>query len=106
MKRLIPLAAAACVAAVAFASSPASAQVPFKNCPEAYAAGRANIPKGDPQYAPHLDEDEDGFGCDKPPKDFVAKPTVPATTKAPSTTVAKAPSTTRGPVRATPRFTG
>ncbi|GEO96224.1 excalibur calcium-binding domain-containing protein [Kocuria turfanensis] len=36
----------------------------FDNCTEARAAGRVNIPVGDPAYALHLDADRDGFGCD------------------------------------------
>jgi len=36
----------------------------FDNCTEARAAGRVNIPLGDPAYGLHLDADRDGFGCD------------------------------------------
>ncbi|MCM3687082.1 excalibur calcium-binding domain-containing protein [Kocuria rosea] len=36
----------------------------FDNCTEARAAGRVNIPVGDPAYGLHLDADRDGFGCD------------------------------------------
>lgn len=36
----------------------------FDNCTEARAAGRVNIPAGDPAYGLHLDADRDGFGCD------------------------------------------
>ncbi|MFF0990601.1 excalibur calcium-binding domain-containing protein [Kocuria nitroreducens] len=36
----------------------------FGNCTEARAAGRVNIPAGDPAYGLHLDADRDGFGCD------------------------------------------
>lgn len=36
----------------------------FENCTEARAAGRVNIPVGDPAYGLHLDADRDGFGCD------------------------------------------
>jgi LPXTG-motif cell wall-anchored protein len=42
----------------------------FDNCTEAYAAGRSDIPKGDPDYAPKLDRDNDGYGCDNPPAGF------------------------------------
>lgn len=37
----------------------------FDNCTEARAAGRVNIPVGDPAYAPHLDRDLDGIGCEQ-----------------------------------------
>ena len=53
---------------------------PFSNCDEAYAAGRANIPEGDPAYAKHLDRDGDGLGCDKPPANFKPAPVAEATT--------------------------
>lgn len=36
----------------------------FRNCTEAKAAGRVNIPKGDPQYGWWLDRDGDGIGCE------------------------------------------
>ncbi len=42
----------------------------FDNCTEAYAAGRANIPQGDPAYAKKLDRDGDGVACDNPPAGF------------------------------------
>lgn len=42
----------------------------FKNCTEAYKAGRSNIPKGDPAYSAKLDADHDGIGCDNPPAGF------------------------------------
>src|SRR5690606_29491595 len=68
--------AAVAVAAVALAVVPATAAAhdgthPFKTCSEAYAAGYANIPKGDDHYGKHLDRDSDGIGCDQPPADFV-----------------------------------
>ncbi|MGW6294989.1 LAETG motif-containing sortase-dependent surface protein [Streptomyces sp. NPDC055058] len=81
--------AAVAVAAVALAVIPAAAEAhdgthPFKNCSEAYAAGYANIPKGDDHYGKHLDRDSDGIGCDQPPADFVPhndeeRPATPAT---------------------------
>lgn len=37
---------------------------PFRNCTEARAAGRVNIPASDPQYGRWLDRDGDGYGCD------------------------------------------
>jgi LPXTG-motif cell wall-anchored protein len=68
--------AAVAVAALALAALPAVAEAhdgthPFKNCTEAYDAGYSNIEKGDKHYGEHLDRDEDGVGCDKPPADFV-----------------------------------
>jgi hypothetical protein len=36
----------------------------FKNCNEAKAAGRSNIPKGDRDYRPSLDKDNDGIACE------------------------------------------
>ncbi len=46
----------------------------FDNCTQAYAAGRSNIPKGDPAYAKKLDRDNDGIACDNPPAGFKTKP--------------------------------
>lgn len=37
---------------------------PFKNCDEAAAAGRFDIPSTDPKYGIHLDSGEDGIGCE------------------------------------------
>lgn len=36
----------------------------FANCSEARAAGAAPVRSGDPGYAPHLDRDRDGIGCE------------------------------------------
>ncbi|MFI8532556.1 LAETG motif-containing sortase-dependent surface protein [Streptomyces aquilus] len=64
------------VAALALAVLPSAASAhdgdhPFANCTDAYAAGYANIEKGDEHYGTHLDRDGDGVGCDRPPADFV-----------------------------------
>ncbi|WP_329339476.1 excalibur calcium-binding domain-containing protein [Streptomyces sp. NBC_00663] len=64
------------VAALALAVLPAAASAhdgdhPFDNCTEAYAAGYANIAKGDEHYGTHLDRDGDGVGCDRPPAGFI-----------------------------------
>ncbi|KUN28839.1 hypothetical protein AQJ23_07905 [Streptomyces antibioticus] len=64
------------VAALALAVLPSAASAhdgdhPFENCTDAYAAGYANIKKGDEHYGTHLDRDGDGIGCDQPPADFV-----------------------------------
>lgn len=44
-------------------SAPATGR-PFRNCTEARAAGAAPVRRGDPGYAPHLDRDHDGIGCE------------------------------------------
>ncbi|WP_432054411.1 LAETG motif-containing sortase-dependent surface protein [Streptomyces sp. bgisy022] len=72
----MPAAVTVAVAAVALAVVPTTAVAhdgahPFTNCSEAYAAGYANIAKGDDHYGKHLDRDNDGVGCDQPPADFV-----------------------------------
>src|SRR5688572_23618354 len=36
----------------------------FANCSAARAAGAAPVRRGDPGYAPHLDRDNDGVGCE------------------------------------------
>jgi hypothetical protein len=36
----------------------------FRNCAKARAAGAAPVRRGDPGYAPHLDRDNDGVGCE------------------------------------------
>jgi hypothetical protein len=36
----------------------------FSNCSDARAAGAAPVREGDPGYAPHLDRDNDGVGCE------------------------------------------
>lgn len=38
--------------------------VTYRNCAEARAAGAAPVRRGDPGYAPHLDRDNDGIGCE------------------------------------------
>ena len=61
-------AAAAVLAAAGFTGLsmvPASAApFAFDRCADAYAAGVGNIPSGQPGYGLHLDEDEDGIGCE------------------------------------------
>lgn len=37
----------------------------YKNCTEAWADGRTDIPRGDPDYHPALDRDGDGWACDR-----------------------------------------
>ena len=36
----------------------------YANCSAARAAGAAPVRRGDPGYAPHLDRDGDGVGCE------------------------------------------
>jgi Excalibur calcium-binding domain len=57
------LAVAALAAAVGVAPV-AVADPPYKNCSQARADGRYNIPKGDPAYRPQLDRDDDGIACE------------------------------------------
>lgn len=68
MKSLRPLAVAAAVTTPLLFVTPAEAHDgshPFKNCTEAKEHGYSNIPEGDEHYAPKLDRDSDGYGCDK-----------------------------------------
>lgn len=44
--------------------TPTPAQVSYKNCDAVRAAGAAPIHRGEPGYAPHLDRDNDGIGCE------------------------------------------
>lgn len=48
-------------------SDPAATNLPhhYKNCSEAWADGRSNIPRGDPDYHPALDRDGDGWACQR-----------------------------------------
>lgn len=63
-----PVVPAAPVAPVAPAQPAAPAvSGPFKNCTEAWAAGAAPVHVGDPGYAPKLDRDNDGIGCERRP---------------------------------------
>jgi Excalibur calcium-binding domain len=36
----------------------------YKNCAEAHADGRYDIPEGDPTYRPELDKDHNGIACE------------------------------------------
>lgn len=56
------------VVGVGVTVAPASvAGPPYKNCSEAHADGRYNIPEGDPAYASKLDRDRDGIACEPKP---------------------------------------
>lgn len=56
--------------------------ISFSSCADAYAAGYANIKKGQPGYARKLDRDNDGIACDTPPAGFTPRPTPSPTTPA------------------------
>ncbi len=52
-------------------SAPAPRPAPsggFKNCTEAWNAGAAPVYRDDPGYAPRLDRDNDGIGCERDPR--------------------------------------
>ncbi|HET9875363.1 MAG TPA: excalibur calcium-binding domain-containing protein [Mycobacterium sp.] len=60
---------AVAVIGVSVAVAPVStAGPPYKDCSEAHADGRYNIPKDDPAYAPRLDRDGDGLACEPKPR--------------------------------------
>jgi hypothetical protein len=44
--------------------TPSRPAVYYKNCAEAHADGRWNIPEGDPAYRPALDKNHDGVACE------------------------------------------
>jgi hypothetical protein len=53
------------------APAPAPRSAPsggFKNCTEAWNAGAAPVYRDDPGYAPRLDRDSDGIGCENDPR--------------------------------------
>jgi hypothetical protein len=50
--------------AATHASSRAHGGTSFANCSEARAAGAAPVYAGEPGYAPRLDRDSDGVGCE------------------------------------------
>jgi Excalibur calcium-binding domain len=52
------------VAATIVGAPTASADPPYRNCKEAHADGRYNIPSNDPAYRPGLDRDGDGYACE------------------------------------------
>lgn len=41
--------------------------VPYRDCAAARAAGAAPLRRGEPGYAPWLDSDQDGVGCERVP---------------------------------------
>jgi hypothetical protein len=53
------------IVAGGIATAPAAlADPPYRNCKEAHADGRYNIPSNDPAYRSALDRDGDGFACE------------------------------------------
>lgn len=46
------------------AYQPAPEATYYRNCSQAHADGRYNIPRGDPAYRPGLDRDHDGLACE------------------------------------------
>ncbi|GAB1814955.1 excalibur calcium-binding domain-containing protein [Mycobacterium sp. MUNTM1] len=45
-------------------TAPSQPGVYYKNCAEAHADGRWNIPADDPAYRPALDKDHNGIACE------------------------------------------
>ena len=53
------------VGALGLGAAPgAIADPPYRNCSEAHADGRYNIPSSDPAYSSKLDRDGDGYACE------------------------------------------
>jgi hypothetical protein len=52
------------VVAGIFTAPAAAADPPYRNCKEAHADGRYNIPSNDPAYRRQLDRDGDGYACE------------------------------------------
>lgn len=50
------------------AEAPSGGSTSYKNCAAVWAAGAAPIHRGDPGYSSDLDRDNDGIGCEKPPR--------------------------------------
>jgi hypothetical protein len=61
---LLAAVAASGIAGATLAAPVANAGGPYANCKQAHADGRYNIPKGDPDYRPALDRDNDGIACE------------------------------------------
>lgn len=45
-------------------TTPSRPAVYYRNCDEAHADGRWDIPEGDPAYRPGLDKDHNGIACE------------------------------------------
>lgn len=67
MIRASLLVAAALLGPGVATATPALAGPPYKNCSEAHADGRYNIPSDDPAYQDKFDRDGDGYGCEPKP---------------------------------------
>ena len=55
---------AALISGALLGAGVANADVYYKNCSEARAAGVTPLYEGVPGYAPHLDRDHDGVACE------------------------------------------
>ena len=65
IRALVVATAAAGIITGATVTAPlATASGPYRNCTEAHRDGRYNIPKGDSDYQPKLDRDNDGIACE------------------------------------------
>ena len=64
MKKTLTVAVIAATIASTTALPPAHAEVYYKNCSEARAAGAAPIHNGQPGYSTNLDRDGDGIACE------------------------------------------
>ncbi len=72
----------------------------FDSCADAYTAGRANIPAGDPAYSRKLDRDGDGVACDQPPPGFRPAPASTGTAEVGTADGGRLPTTGPGEVTA------
>lgn len=61
---LVAAAAVWIIIGATVAAPVATASGSYRNCTEAHRDGRYNIPKGDPDYRPKLDRDNDGIACE------------------------------------------
>jgi hypothetical protein len=65
MKKLITATVgAALISDALLGAGSANADVHYKNCSEARAAGETPLYEGDSGYAPHLDRNNDGIACE------------------------------------------
>lgn len=56
------------------ATMPNRPSVYYRTCAEAHAAGRYDIPEGDPAYRPGLDKDHNGVACESRKSSRLAGP--------------------------------
>jgi hypothetical protein len=64
MFRVLIAAAFVCLAGAVGLAPAANATGPYANCTDAHKDGRYDIPKGDPDYWPAGDRDQDGIACE------------------------------------------